>query len=239
MPLEGWDHIELWVGNAKQAAYFYEHAFGFTRVAYGGPETGIRDRASYVLEQGEIRLVLSSGLGPDSEITRFACAHGDAAKDVALRVADAGYAYREAVARGAQRPRRAALGRGRARPRRARHDRDLRRERPHVRQPHRVLRPLPSGLRLAPVERLALGGCRPARDRPRGRQRRARPDELLGRVLRARLRDDEHHPLRRRPDSDRVLGAHVQGDGGRQREDQVPDQRARRGQAQEPDRRVP
>jgi 4-hydroxyphenylpyruvate dioxygenase len=102
MPLEGWDHIELWVGNAKQAAFFYEHAFGFTRVAYGGPETGIRDRASYVLEQGEIRFVLSSGLGPDSEITRFACAHGDGAKDVALRVADAGYAHREAVARGAQ-----------------------------------------------------------------------------------------------------------------------------------------
>ena len=102
MPLEGWDHVEFWVGNAKQAAFFYEHAFGFTRVAYGGPETGIRDRASYVLEQGEIRFVLSSGLGPESEITRFACAHGDAAKDVALRVADAGYAYREAVSRGAQ-----------------------------------------------------------------------------------------------------------------------------------------
>ena len=102
MPLEGWDHIELWVGNAKQAAYFYEHAFGFTRVAYGGPETGIRDSATYVLEQGEIRLVLSSGLRPDSDVTRFACAHGDGAKDVALRVADAGNAYREAVARGAQ-----------------------------------------------------------------------------------------------------------------------------------------
>jgi 4-hydroxyphenylpyruvate dioxygenase len=102
MPLEGWDHIELWVGNAKQAAYFYEHAFGFTRVAYGGPETGIRDRASYVLEQGEIRFVVSSGLRPDSEVTCFACAHGDGAKDVALRVADAGRAYREAVSRGAE-----------------------------------------------------------------------------------------------------------------------------------------
>jgi 4-hydroxyphenylpyruvate dioxygenase len=102
MPIQGWDSIELWVGNAKQAAYFYEHAFGFTRVAYGGPETGIRDCATYVLEQGEIRLVLSSGLRPDSDVTRFACAHGDGAKDVALRVADAGNAYREAIARGAQ-----------------------------------------------------------------------------------------------------------------------------------------
>ena len=48
MPLDGWDHVELWVGNAKQAAYFYEHAFGFAPVAYAGPETGVRDRASYV-----------------------------------------------------------------------------------------------------------------------------------------------------------------------------------------------
>ncbi|MDP8910719.1 MAG: 4-hydroxyphenylpyruvate dioxygenase, partial [Actinomycetota bacterium] len=102
MPLEGWDHLEFWVGNAKQAAYFYEHAFGFTPTAYAGPETGVRDRASYVLEQGEIRFVLTSGLGPESEITRFACAHGDGVKDVALQVPDAAHAYREAVQRGAQ-----------------------------------------------------------------------------------------------------------------------------------------
>jgi 4-hydroxyphenylpyruvate dioxygenase len=101
MPLEGWDHVELWVGNAKQAAYFYEHALGFTRVAYGGPETGIRDRASYVLEQGEIRLVLTSGLRSDSEVVSFVARHGDAAKDVALQVPDAAAAFREAVARGA------------------------------------------------------------------------------------------------------------------------------------------
>ena len=101
MPLDGWDHIELWVGNAKQAAYFYEHALGFTRVAYGGPETGIRDRASYVLEQGEIRLVLTSGLRSDSEVVQFVARHGDGAKDVALAVPDAAAAYREAVERGA------------------------------------------------------------------------------------------------------------------------------------------
>jgi len=56
MPLLGWDHVELWVGNAKQSAYFYERALGFTRTAYAGPETGIRDRASYVLEQGSVAL---------------------------------------------------------------------------------------------------------------------------------------------------------------------------------------
>jgi 4-hydroxyphenylpyruvate dioxygenase len=102
MPLEGWDYIELYVGNAKQAAYFYEHGFGFTPTAYAGPETGVRDRASYVLEQNDIRLVLTSGLRADSEITRFACAHGDGAKDVALRVPDAANAYRQAVQRGAR-----------------------------------------------------------------------------------------------------------------------------------------
>ena len=79
MPIDNWDHLELWVGNAKQAAYFYEHAFGFTRTAYAGPETGVRDRASYVLEQGEIRLVLTSGLREDSEIVRYAARRGDSA----------------------------------------------------------------------------------------------------------------------------------------------------------------
>jgi 4-hydroxyphenylpyruvate dioxygenase len=102
MPLEGWDHLELWVGNAKQAAYFYEHAFGFTPTAYAGPETGVRDRASYVVEQGDVRLVLTSGLRADSDICRFATGHGDGVKDVALRVPDATHAYREAVQRGAR-----------------------------------------------------------------------------------------------------------------------------------------
>src|SRR2546426_12400744 len=102
MPLDGWDHVELWVGNAKQAAYFYEHAFGFARTAYGGPETGVRDRASYVLEQGDVRLVVTSGLRADSEITQFASRHGDAAKTIALRVPDANDAYRQAVQRGAR-----------------------------------------------------------------------------------------------------------------------------------------
>src|SRR5436190_4275354 len=102
MPLEGWDHVELWVGNAKQAAYFYEHAFGFTRTAYAGPETGVRDRASYVLEQGEIRLVLTSPLREDNEVARHQCRHGDGVRDIALAVPDATEAYRQAVQRGAR-----------------------------------------------------------------------------------------------------------------------------------------
>ena len=102
MPLDGWDHVELWVGNAKQAAYYYEHAFGFRRTAYAGPETGVRDRASYVLEQNEIRLVVTSAVRSDSAINRHAFNHGDGVKDIALRVPDVEEAYREAVSRGAK-----------------------------------------------------------------------------------------------------------------------------------------
>jgi 4-hydroxyphenylpyruvate dioxygenase len=102
MPLEGWDHVELWVGNAKQAAFFYEHALGFAPIAYAGPETGTRDRASYALAQGEIRLVLTSGLRRDDEICRFAARHGDGVRDVALRVPDAAAAYALALERGAR-----------------------------------------------------------------------------------------------------------------------------------------
>jgi 4-hydroxyphenylpyruvate dioxygenase len=102
MPIDGWDHVEIWCGNAKQAAYYYEHAFGFTPVAYAGPETGVRDRASYVLEQSDIRLVVTSGLRGDSEICAWAAAHGDSVKDVALAVPDATNAYRQAVQRGAR-----------------------------------------------------------------------------------------------------------------------------------------
>src|SRR2546428_520990 len=102
MPIEAWDHVELWVGNAKQSAYFYEHALGFTRTAYAGPETGVRDRASYVLEQGDIRFVVTSALREDHEITHHVASHGDGVKDIALAVPDATEAYRQAVQRGAR-----------------------------------------------------------------------------------------------------------------------------------------
>jgi 4-hydroxyphenylpyruvate dioxygenase len=102
MPLLGWDYVEFWVGNAKQSAYFYEHAMGFTRTAYAGPETGVRDRASYVLEQGDIRFVVTSTLREDHEITRHHGRHGDGVREIALTVPDATQAYREAVQRGAR-----------------------------------------------------------------------------------------------------------------------------------------
>ena len=102
MPLHGIDHIELWVGNASQAAYFYEHAFGFRRVAYAGLETGQRERTSFVLEQGRIRLVLTGALGSGGEIARHHALHGDGVRVIALSVPDVDHAYAEALARGAR-----------------------------------------------------------------------------------------------------------------------------------------
>ena len=187
MPIEGWDHVELWVGNAKQAAYFYEHALGFTQTAYAGPETGVRDRASYVLDQGDIRLVVTSGLRPDSEITRFACSHGDGVKDVALQVPERDRGLPPGRPARRARRRRAALGRGRLRPRRAGVDRDLRRRHPHLRQPRRLRRAVPARATRRSTENGAPAtGIGLQSARPRRRQRRARPHEALGRVLRAR-----------------------------------------------------
>jgi 4-hydroxyphenylpyruvate dioxygenase len=101
MPLHGIDHIELWVGNAAQAAYYLCHAFGFTEVAYAGLETGARDRVSHVVQQGRIRLVLTGALVDGTDIGEHQRRHGDGVKRVALSVPSAADAYREAVARGA------------------------------------------------------------------------------------------------------------------------------------------
>jgi 4-hydroxyphenylpyruvate dioxygenase len=102
LPLHGTDYVELYVGNAKQSAYYYRAAFGFRLVAYRGPETGTRDRASYVLEQGKVRLVLTTPLQPDGEIAGHIRSHGDGVKDIALGVDSAEAAFRETTARGAR-----------------------------------------------------------------------------------------------------------------------------------------
>jgi 4-hydroxyphenylpyruvate dioxygenase len=102
MPLNGVDHVELYVGNALQAAYYYAHAFGFREVAYAGLETGTRDRASHVLQQGRIRLVVTGALRSDSPIAAHQHRHGDGVKVIALSVPDVDHAYREATARGAE-----------------------------------------------------------------------------------------------------------------------------------------
>src|ERR1700690_2222920 len=101
MPLNGIDHVELWVGNAAQASYFFTRAFSFREVAYRGLETGVRDRVSHVLAQGEVRLVLTGALSSHSEVAREQAKHGDGVKVIALSVPDVDRAYREATARGA------------------------------------------------------------------------------------------------------------------------------------------
>jgi 4-hydroxyphenylpyruvate dioxygenase len=102
LPLNGTDHIEFYVGNAKQSAYYYQAAFGYKLVAYAGPETGLRDRTSYVLQQGKIRLVLTTSLDPSSEISEHVRKHGDGVKVLALWVDDARQAYEATISRGAK-----------------------------------------------------------------------------------------------------------------------------------------
>jgi 4-hydroxyphenylpyruvate dioxygenase len=97
LPLLGTDHIEFYVGNAKQAAYFYQKAFGFQPLAYAGPETGVRDRASYVLAQGKIRLVFTTSLQADSEIAKHVAKHGDGVNALSLTVDNAMKSYQETV----------------------------------------------------------------------------------------------------------------------------------------------
>jgi 4-hydroxyphenylpyruvate dioxygenase len=99
--LLGWDSIELWVGNARAAAGFLMSAFGFRCSAYAGPETGVRDRASYVLEQGDIRMIVTAPLSPSSPIARHVRRHGDGVRDLAWRVDDAVATFDAAVQRGA------------------------------------------------------------------------------------------------------------------------------------------
>ena len=100
-PIKRFDHLEFYVGNARQAALFYSKCFGFTNTAYQGLETGSRDVVSYVMEQGEIRFVLSAGLSPDHFITKSVLKHGDSIAVIALEVPDAVSAYKETTARGA------------------------------------------------------------------------------------------------------------------------------------------
>lgn len=101
LPLNGTDYVEFYVGNAKQAAHYYKTAFGFQPVAYAGPETGVKDRVSYVLVQNKLRFVLTTSLLPDTEIARHVAKHGDGVKVLALWVDDARSAYEETVKRGA------------------------------------------------------------------------------------------------------------------------------------------
>jgi 4-hydroxyphenylpyruvate dioxygenase len=102
LPLNGLDHVEFWVGNARQAAHYFRALWGFTPVAYAGLETGVRDRSSYVMRQNDITLVLTGALHPDSEIAEHVKKHGDGVHDIAFSVDDAASAWRETTSRGAR-----------------------------------------------------------------------------------------------------------------------------------------
>jgi 4-hydroxyphenylpyruvate dioxygenase len=99
--LLGWDHLELWVGNARSFAYFLEHAFGFELAGYAGPETGVADRASYLLQQGAVRLVVTAGLAPDSPVVQYVGEHGDGVRTIGFEVGDVDAVLDAVVARGA------------------------------------------------------------------------------------------------------------------------------------------
>ena len=101
-PINGTDYVEFWVGNAKQASLYYRAAFGFRLAGYRGPETGVRDRASYLLEQNKLRFVLTSSLGPEGPISDHVRLHGDGVRDIAFWVDDARDAHQKAIERGAR-----------------------------------------------------------------------------------------------------------------------------------------
>jgi 4-hydroxyphenylpyruvate dioxygenase len=102
LPLNGIDYVEFWVGNARQASAYYRALWGFTPVAFSGLETKVRDRASYVMQQNDIRLVLTAPLTPDGEIAEHVHRHGDGVHDIAFAVDDVKSAWRETTTRGAK-----------------------------------------------------------------------------------------------------------------------------------------
>ena len=102
LPLKGIDHVEFWVGNARQAAHYFRALWGFTPIAYAGLETGIRDRTSWVMRQNDITIVLTGALSPDGEIAEHVARHGDGVHDIAFAVDDVRSAWRETTSRGAR-----------------------------------------------------------------------------------------------------------------------------------------
>ena len=222
LPLKAIHHVELLVGNAKQAAYYYRHAFGFSQLAYAGPETGIKDQASYVLYQGRIVLVLSTPLKPDDPMADQLRRHGDGVLDIAFLVDDVDAVFAEAVEHGA-RGTRAVRPHRQVRPHSPGEDSHLRRHAALADFDERLYGPLFAGLPGSPASG-SRSGTRADRSH-RGKCRR-RPDERLGHVLQQGARLPSVHVVRRQGHLHRVFGVVEPGDGAPERRDQVPDQRA-------------
>ncbi len=237
--LLGWDHLEWWVGNARAVTAWLTSGFGFEVVAYPGPETGVRDRVSYVLAQGDVRFVVTAGLGARQR-------GGPPRPAPRRRHPPPGLEGGGRRSHGDAGGRQGGDGRGRARPRRRRrrigHDRRHR----HLRRDPAPLRGAvgwrrPLGARLHRRPAAAGPGRRPGRadvHRPRGRQRREGTARRVGGLVRpgARLRRDAS--FRRRPDLDPVLGAAFDRRAQRRRHRDA-HQRAGARPEEEPDRGVP
>ena len=217
----------------RRPGRFFTHALGFREVAFAGLETGMRDRSTRVVEQGRIRFALTAPLHGGSEITRHVATTATVSRS--WRCQRRGGLSRRGSPR-RPRPARAPHGQRRARRGEDGDDRDLRRDGPHFVQRGGYEGAFLPGFESVEADREDEPF---RRDRPRGRQRRARAHGGVGGLLRARLRLHRDDPLHRRGHLDRVLGTDVEGDGGRPRADQVPDQRAGRGPAQVADRGVP
>ena len=213
LPLNGIDHVEFWVGNAKQAAHYFRTLWGFTPVAYAGLETGVRDRASYVMVQNDIRFVLTAPITPDGELAEHVARHGDGVHDIAFAVDDVAVGLARddhSVARGPRRSRPSRRAR-RAVLRTARHP-HLRRGDPHASSTgattrgtfapgyHRIDRPAPAPHR-----------ADPARGRPLRRERGAGRHESVRGLLPRRAGLQPADPLRRQGDPHRVQRPDEQG----------------------------
>ena len=240
LPLKGIDHVEFWVGNARQASAYYRALWGFTPVAFAGLETGVRDRASYVMRQNDITFVFTAPLTPDGEIAEHVQRHGDGVKDIAFAVDDVTSAFAETTKRGAKpaiEPTELDGGEDGVLRRSAvstygetRHSFIDRNDYHGVFAPgyRKIKKPARAaeGLSLLEVDH-CVGNVG------------ARPDERVRRLLPRRLRLQPADPLRRQGHPHRIQRADVKGHDQRQRPDQVPDQRARDGQEEEPDPGVP
>ena len=188
-PVTGWDAVVFVVGNATQAAHYYQSAWGMELVAYSGPETGNRDHVSFVLRSGSIRFVLRGAVDPDSPLADHHRRHGDGVVDIALEVPDVRRCVEQARKAGATVVQEARGPLRRARPRARRGHRDVRRDPPLARPARRrrraVRRPVPAGLCRAQLHAGAPRGPAEADlpgPRPRRRQRRARPHGRVGRA---------------------------------------------------------
>ena len=217
------------MGNARQSAYFYRNAFGFDVIAYAGLETRTRHEAGYVLRQGDITFVLASPLGPDHPESQRIITHGDGVQDIALEVDDVRTAYETACRRGAT---------GVAPPTLLEDEHgvyEFATIRAYGDTTHtfvnrdRYRGVFAPGYKPLDPDRYSPRTFQPDRPqghRPHRRQRRGRQDGRVGALLRERARLHAAGPLRRQGHQHGVLGADVEGGAGRQRPDQVPDQRA-------------